>query len=556
MKIEDVKVGQKYRIRQWDDMMKEFSGCYQNKDGSYQTIKAKFGFVSEMRELCGNIYTVKSTRPDGSVYWEEDARFNYSSDMIEPLVKVGEHVKTKEVATIEKGKKYIFKPYGTVRDPSIGKERWEESGTMTGEGMYGLKHGNVRTEKNDNTWMIEPSMVLELIEDEAQEDKKEKKRKHFAPGQKFLTRLVKDQVGMCFPSFLDAHERHVVEFVRHDQDARFAVLTYKGGDEFRMHKSDFERYDKEEAPGVPAAEDKQQDKGDGSMGMFEKAIQDMVIGEIAKATTPLKADIDKMIADKVQRFEIKIADLPEKKVEGAHEAFKEVLLLAVNRIPTMLVGPAGCGKTTLAKSIADHLEMDFSAISCTGGMGESHLTGWLVPTEAGKFEFIESELLKRFENGGVILLDEIDAADANTLLIMNSMIANGYMFLPQRRHKPMATRHKDCIIIAAANTMGDGTSFQYAGREKLDEATLDRFRAGIVFMSYDKRIEKAVCPELAEWAVKIRKRMADTRIDRCLSTRFLIQAKTVSLAKSQKPIPCAEDLFYRTWSKEEKERIK
>jgi MoxR-like ATPase len=552
MKIEDVKVGQKYRIRQWDDMMNEFSGGHRNKYGSYQTIEAKFGFVSEMRELCGNIYTVKSTSPDGSVYWEEGARFNYSSDMIEPLVKVGEHVKTRAFDVPTLNRKYIPKQWVDVRDSrSISREIWENMGVLT------CKGSEQYWSDVSGSWLIHSKNLLEVIEDKEQEDKKEKKRKHFAPGQKFLTKKYADCVGGAYPHRqMNSLERHMVEFVRHDQDARFAVLTYRGGDEFRMHKSDFERYDKEEAPGVPAAEDKKQDKEDGSMGMFEKAIQDMVIGEIAKATAPLKADIDKMIADKVQRFEIKIADLPEKKVEGAHEAFKEVLLLAVNRIPTMLVGPAGCGKTTLAKSIADHLEMDFSAISCTGGMGESHLTGWLVPTEAGKFEFIESELLKRFENGGVILLDEIDAADANTLLIMNSMIANGYMFLPQRRHKPVATRHKDCIIIAAANTMGDGTSLQYAGREKLDEATLDRFRAGIVFMSYDKRIEKAVCPELAEWAVKIRKRMADTRIDRCLSTRFLIQAKTVSLAKSQKPIPCAEDLFYRTWSKEEKERIK
>ena len=95
-----------------------------------------------------------------------------------------------------------------------------------------------------------------------------------------------------------------------------------------------------------------------------------------------------------------------------------------------------------------------------------------------------------------------------------------------------------------------------AGGLEVDEATLDRFRAGIVFMSYDKRIEKAVCPELSEWANGLRKKMEKNRIERCLSSRFIILAKTVATAKEQSPVVCAEDLFFRTWSPEEKERVK
>ena len=88
------------------------------------------------------------------------------------------------------------------------------------------------------------------------------------------------------------------------------------------------------------------------------------------------------------------------------------------------------------------------------------------------------ELLHDPSNGGVFLFDEIDAADANVLLVVNSALANGRMSVPSRHDQPVAKKHSEFVCIAAANTFGRGADRVYVGRNELDEATLDRFRIG------------------------------------------------------------------------------
>jgi len=57
-----------------------------------------------------------------------------------------------------------------------------------------------------------------------------------------------------------------------------------------------------------------------------------------------------------------------------------------------------------------------------------------------------------YENGGVFLLDEIDAADANVMVAINAALANGVLANPNGK---VHVRHDKCFILAAANTWGE-----------------------------------------------------------------------------------------------------
>jgi len=256
--------------------------------------------------------------------------------------------------------------------------------------------------------------------------------------------------------------------------------------------------------------------------------------------------VDEDTAERIQQLEQRVAELEQNEggtvqtihvrqpdgtdiaIEGTtHEAFGRVLELAMARKHIFLPGPSGCGKSHMAKQVAEALGLRFGSISCSAGMSESQLLGRMVPKgKQGQFEFLTTEFLDCYENGGVFLFDEIDAADSNVLLVINSALANGQMAVPSRHGNPVAKRHPDFVCIAAANTFGHGADRQYCGRNQLDEATLDRFRIGTVPMDYNEKLERQLCPmpELFDRLKAYRERTLANRLNRIVSTRFLCEA--------------------------------
>ena len=204
--------------------------------------------------------------------------------------------------------------------------------------------------------------------------------------------------------------------------------------------------------------------------------------------------------------------------------FSKIISLAKIRQNILLVGPSGCGKTYLSSKVAEKLELPFGSQSCSAGMSESMLAGYLIPIgNGGKFEYVSSIFTKLYEEGGVFLLDELDAADENTLVFINQALANGSFYLSQRYNKREFVKHSDFIAIAAANTYGHGESMTYSGRNQLDGATLDRFRAGVVKMDFSDKVEEAlVDPEILTWGREVRRFIKDKGFYRIMSTRVLI----------------------------------
>src|SRR2546427_452824 len=127
----------------------------------------------------------------------------------------------------------------------------------------------------------------------------------------------------------------------------------------------------------------------------------------------LTLEVLSQIKPEVKEIIVKVADRPAVKVDGkVHEKFAEILDLAAQRMEILLVGPAGCGKSHLAQQLAKALGLRFGSISCSAGMSEGQITGRLIPTgEGGRFEYQRSQFVDFYEEGGVLLMDEKDAAD-------------------------------------------------------------------------------------------------------------------------------------------------
>jgi MoxR-like ATPase len=237
--------------------------------------------------------------------------------------------------------------------------------------------------------------------------------------------------------------------------------------------------------------------------------------------------------------------------EHTHPLFERVMRLATARQPVYLFGPSGTGKTHLAEQCARALGLEFFALSATMGMSESHLQGWRLPLDGGTFVYVPSEFVKLYENGGVFLLDEADRSDPNVLAVLNQALANKRMPVPARFEAPVAKMHPDFVMMAAGNTAGTGSDRLYSAATRLDEAFLDRFRAGTLYMDYDRKLEESLVgkTDVLEALWTVRDRIKELRMERVVSTRYIIEVHRLGYTVSQ-----ALSTLTVTWDENEREK--
>ena len=260
----------------------------------------------------------------------------------------------------------------------------------------------------------------------------------------------------------------------------------------------------------------------GSLGEMIQSYVDARAVQVARETAADLADTRAPLA-----INWTVNDRPFATCEGTHHrALPRLLKLrAAGFVNFLIAGPAGSGKTTLAHDLARSMGLDFASVSCTSGMSETALTGRAMPNlTTGETCFQTTEFIRVYENGGVFLLDEIDAADPNVMLVINSALANGHMPLPNRTDAPQAVRHRDTVVICAANTWGRGADRQYVGRNQLDSAFLDRFVGSTLEVEYDRDLESQLVGDahICARVWEIRGKVADLRLRRVVGTRFLL----------------------------------
>jgi hypothetical protein len=258
---------------------------------------------------------------------------------------------------------------------------------------------------------------------------------------------------------------------------------------------------------------------------------------------------------KIERWDGKVIKIKDAVLPAVYE---HVLDLAKCRRNILLVGPAGCGKSTLAELVAKSLGLAFYKVGGSGGLSEEHLLGYSRPNLTnGKDKFITTPFLTAFEDGGLVLVDELDGANENALLALNPALdRSGKLPVPNRDQAPIAKKHPDFVCIGTANTFGRGADRKYVGRNQLDEATLDRFRIGIVECDYDPVIEAAVCPddEIRNWCQSVRKQIFDCGLRRIMSTRFMEDAFILKEGAGW-DLKKIQNTFFEGWTAEERGRM-
>lgn len=217
-----------------------------------------------------------------------------------------------------------------------------------------------------------------------------------------------------------------------------------------------------------------------------------VASDMNRLEAGVKAQVEELrrLSEEVRPIEVKTLKGDVKKIKGVRHANFDSLLTSVKvGQPTLLVGPAGTGKTHSAAQIAEILDLEFYSISVGAQTSKSDLVGYM--HAAGGY--VSTQFRQAYEDGGVFLLDEADAGNSNVLILLNAALSNGYMAFPDK----MVRAHENFRLIASANTYGHGASRQYVGRNQLDAATLDRFT--VLTWDIDAKVERALAGDQLDW---------------------------------------------------------
>nr|DAV68271.1 MAG TPA: hypothetical protein [Caudoviricetes sp.] len=223
-----------------------------------------------------------------------------------------------------------------------------------------------------------------------------------------------------------------------------------------------------------------------------------------------------------------------------HEQLKRLIEAGMRNI--WMVGPAGCGKSTMARMTAKELNLPYLCISCGIGTSATEFLGYKYPTrESTKFA-------EYYAKPSIILIDEMTALDPAVGQVLNAALANDEI----ETTTGLVSRNPECIIIATSNTFGSGASRQYVANNQLDASTIDRFIGGIIEVDYSVDYESQYDVDVVNYVWKLRECIKACNIRRIASTRMIQSGTRMKKAYFKN----WKDMLICNWTDTEREMVK
>ena len=203
--------------------------------------------------------------------------------------------------------------------------------------------------------------------------------------------------------------------------------------------------------------------------------------------------------------------------------------------PAYISGPTGNGKSTMIEQICAKHKRPLIRVNLNMMTDEEQLIGTKT-LEDGNVLIVEGPVLIAMRTGCTLLLDEIDAGSANTLLCLQPILEGKPYYFKLKNE--MIVPAPGFNIFATANTKGKGSDDgRYIGTNVLNEAFLERFAVTFEQDYPSAKIEQKIIENLMEtyeckdvefaetlvkWADAIRRTFADGGVDETITTRRMI----------------------------------
>ncbi|MGB7001586.1 MAG: CbbQ/NirQ/NorQ/GpvN family protein [Halobacteriota archaeon] len=213
-----------------------------------------------------------------------------------------------------------------------------------------------------------------------------------------------------------------------------------------------------------------------------------------------------------------------------------------NKLPVMLKGPTGSGKTRLIEYMAWKLGRPLYTVACHDDLSGNDLTGRYI-IKGDDVEWIDGPLLMAVKNGGIVYLDEVVEARKDTTVVIHPLTDYRRYLLIEKLGK-MFYAPDDFMLVISYNP-----GYQSVLKE-LKQSTRQRFVSIALgwpgedletqIVHQETGVEQDIARRLVKAANKIRN-LVHQGLEEGVSTRELVYAGT--LLKSGMPM---RDALYST----------
>jgi len=195
--------------------------------------------------------------------------------------------------------------------------------------------------------------------------------------------------------------------------------------------------------------------------------------------------------------------------------FCEIAFTARPTLAMLLEGDKGIGKTRMLYEYAKVNNLPYFRVNLNGGTTVEDLLGQWIPTPEGRFVWCDGVLVRMIRDGGLMVLDELNAASPEITFILHSLLDDERKVVLTAKDGEAVEAHEKFWLCATMNP-------DYAGTRQLNEALRDRFAVQLKFMP-DPKVEKEIFtdPKVARLVKELRKPAALSKFG-FISTRQLL----------------------------------
>jgi nitric oxide reductase NorQ protein len=195
------------------------------------------------------------------------------------------------------------------------------------------------------------------------------------------------------------------------------------------------------------------------------------------------------------------------------------------RVPMMLKGPTGCGKTRFLEHMAWRLARPLVTLACHEDMTAADLVGrYLLDAEGTRWQDGPLALAARW--GAICYLDEVVEARQDTSVVIHPL-TDARRILPLEKKGEVLTAHEDFLLVVSYNP-----GYQNVMKD-LKASTRQRFGALALgypstvveaeIVAHEAAVEPALAARLVDLGIRTRG-LKSHGLDEGASTRMLIHA--------------------------------